>query len=134
MCRFTKLSSSIAACGLHHLDPVGVHAHIGSQITQVAPFEESLAKLVPLVNALRQDGFNIQYLDIGGGIGIRYKDEAHRRPLNMPTRCGRCSGARVCTVLMEPGRFLVATPGAWSPGCYMRRPIRTRNSSLSMAV
>ena len=95
VCRFTKLSTLYRSMrALHHLDPVGVHAHIGSQITQVAPFEESLAKLVPLVKALRQDGFNIQYLDIGGGIGIR-KTRAHRRPLNMPTRCGRCSDAGV---------------------------------------
>lgn len=98
--------------GLNHLDPVGVHAHIGSQITQVAPFQESLAKLVPLVKVLRQDGFNIQYLDIGGGIGIRYKDEGPPAPIEYANTLRPLLDALACTVLMEPGRFLVGNAGS----------------------
>jgi diaminopimelate decarboxylase len=94
------------------LDPVGVHAHIGSQITQVEPFQESLAKLVPLVNALRQDGFNIQYLDIGGGIGIRYKDEGPPPPSEYADTLRPLLITLSCTVLMEPGRFLVGNAGS----------------------
>jgi diaminopimelate decarboxylase len=97
---------------LNHLDPVGVDAHIGSQITQVAPFQESLAKLVPLVNTLRQDGFNIQYLDIGGGIGIRYKDEGPPAPIEYANTLRPLLSALSCTVLMEPGRFLVGNAGS----------------------
>ena len=97
---------------LNHLAPVGVHAHIGSQITQVAPFQESLAKLVPLVKALRQDGFNIQYLDIGGGIGIRYKDEGPPAPIEYANTLRPLLDALACTVLMEPGRFLVGNAGS----------------------
>jgi diaminopimelate decarboxylase len=97
---------------LNHLDPVGVHAHIGSQITQVAPFQESLAKLVPLVKALRQDGFNIQYLDIGGGIGIRYKDESPPAPIEYANTLRPLLDALACMVLMEPGRFLVGNAGS----------------------
>jgi diaminopimelate decarboxylase len=96
---------------LHHLDPVGVHVHIGSQITQVAPFQESLAKLVPLVNALRQEGFNIQYLDIGGGLGIRYQDEGPPAPSEYANTLRPLLGTLGCTVLMEPGRFLVGNAG-----------------------
>jgi diaminopimelate decarboxylase len=96
---------------LPHIDPVGVHAHIGSQITQVEPFQESLAKLVPLVNALRQEGFNIQYLDIGGGIGIRYKDEGPPAPSEYANTLRPLLGELSCTVLMEPGRFLVGNAG-----------------------
>jgi diaminopimelate decarboxylase len=97
---------------LNHLDPVGVHAHIGSQITQVAPFQESLAKLVLLVKALRQDGFNIQYLDIGGGIGIRYKDESPPAPIEYAKTLRPLLDALACMVLMEPGRFLVGNAGS----------------------
>jgi diaminopimelate decarboxylase len=97
---------------LNHLDPVGVHAHIGSQITQMAPFQESLAKLVPLVKALRQDGFNIQYLDIGGGIGIRYKDEGPPAPIEYANTLRPLLDALACMVLMEPGRFLVGNAGS----------------------
>jgi diaminopimelate decarboxylase len=96
---------------LHNIDPVGVHAHIGSQITQVAPFQESLAKLVPLVKALRQDAFNIQYLDIGGGIGIRYKDEGPPAPSAYANTLRPLLSALDCTVLMEPGRLLVGNAG-----------------------
>jgi diaminopimelate decarboxylase len=97
---------------LHHIDPVGVHAHIGSQITQVAPFQESLTKLVPLVKALRQDGFNIHYLDIGGGIGIRYKNEGPPEPSDYANTLRPLLGELGCTVLMEPGRFLVGNAGS----------------------
>jgi diaminopimelate decarboxylase len=97
---------------LPHIDPVGVHAHIGSQITQVAPFQESLAKLVPLVHALRQDGFDIQYLDVGGGIGIRYKDEGPPAPSEYANALRPLLGELACTVLMEPGRSLVGNAGS----------------------
>ena len=96
---------------LSHIDPVGVHAHIGSQITQVAPFQESLSKLVPLVEQLRQDGFDIQYLDIGGGLGIRYKDEGPPPPAEYADTLRPLLGALDCTVLMEPGRLLVGNAG-----------------------
>jgi diaminopimelate decarboxylase len=96
---------------LRNIDPVGVHAHIGSQITQVAPFQESLSKLVPLVGALRRDGFDIRYLDIGGGLGIRYKDEGTPAPSAYADTLRPLLGDLGCTVLMEPGRLLVGNAG-----------------------
>ncbi|HXH11066.1 MAG TPA: diaminopimelate decarboxylase [Alphaproteobacteria bacterium] len=96
---------------LPNLDPVGVHAHIGSQITQVSPFYESLSKLVPLVEKLRQDGFDIRYFDIGGGLGIRYKDEAPPAPSAYAEALKPLLGGLDCTVLMEPGRLLVGNAG-----------------------
>jgi diaminopimelate decarboxylase len=97
---------------LHHLDAIGVHAHIGSQITQVAPFQESLSKLVPLVDTLRQDGFDIRYLDIGGGIGIRYHDESPPAPADYLNVLRPLLSALACTVLIEPGRVLVGNAGS----------------------
>jgi diaminopimelate decarboxylase len=96
---------------LHNIDPVGVHAHIGSQITQVAPFQESLAKLVLLVQELRQDGFDIQYLDVGGGLGIRYKDEGPPAASEYAHALRPLLRDLGCTVLMEPGRLLVGNAG-----------------------
>lgn len=96
---------------LPHIEPVGVHAHIGSQITQVSPFQESLSKLVPLVKALLQDGFNIHYLDIGGGLGIRYKDEGPPAPAEYANTLRPLLGELDCTVLLEPGRLLVGNAG-----------------------
>jgi diaminopimelate decarboxylase len=96
---------------LHNLDPVAVHAHIGSQITQVAPFQESLSKLVPLVKELRQQGFDIRYLDIGGGLGIRYRDEGAPAPSEYANTLRPLLRDLGCTVLMEPGRLLVGNAG-----------------------
>jgi diaminopimelate decarboxylase len=96
---------------LPHIEAVGVHAHIGSQITQVAPFQESLSKLVPLVKELRQDGFDIRYLDIGGGFGIRYKDEGPPAPAEYANSLRPLLGELDCLVLMEPGRLLVGNAG-----------------------
>jgi diaminopimelate decarboxylase len=96
---------------LDNIDPVGVHAHIGSQITQIAPFQESLSKLVPLVQELRQDGFDIHYLDIGGGLGIRYQDEGPPAPADYARTLRPLLGDLNCTVLLEPGRLLVGNAG-----------------------
>ncbi len=63
------------ASSLRHIDVVGVHAHIGSQLTEVTPFVESLKKVIALVEALKGQGINIRYLNIGGGLGITYSDE-----------------------------------------------------------
>jgi diaminopimelate decarboxylase len=96
---------------LPDIEPVGVHAHIGSQITQVTPFQASLAKLVPLVQALRQEGFKIQYLDIGGGLGIRYHEEGPPAPSEYASALRPLLGALDCTIVMEPGRLLVGNAG-----------------------
>jgi diaminopimelate decarboxylase len=96
---------------LPNLHPVGVHAHIGSQITEVAPFQESVAKLASLVTALRQDGFDMRYLDIGGGFGIRYNDEGPPAPAEYVQTLRPLLGDLGCTILMEPGRWLVGNAG-----------------------
>jgi diaminopimelate decarboxylase len=110
---------------LPNLDPVGVHAHIGSQITEVGPFQEAVAKLGALVTALRQDGFNIRYLDIGGGLGIRYHDEGPPAPAEYAQTLRPLLSELGCTVLMEPGRWLVGNAG---------KPMRTKNSSWWMVA
>lgn len=96
---------------LPNLEPVGVHAHIGSQITQVAPFQESIGKLLPLVRELRSDGYQIQYLDIGGGLGIRYKDEGPPAPAEYARTLAPLLAGLGCTILLEPGRLLVGNAG-----------------------
>jgi diaminopimelate decarboxylase len=93
------------------LDPVGIQAHIGSQITEVGPFQEAVAKMAALVTALRRDGFDIRYLDIGGGLGIRYKDEGPPAAAEYANTLRPLLGDLGCTVVMEPGRWLVGNAG-----------------------
>jgi diaminopimelate decarboxylase len=63
------------ASALGHIDVVGVHKHIGSQLTEVTPFVEAMKKILKLVESLKQDGIDIRYINIGGGLGITYADE-----------------------------------------------------------
>jgi diaminopimelate decarboxylase len=99
------------AQSLPNVDIIGVHQHIGSQITEIQPFVDALTRVTAFVGDLRQVGINIQYLNIGGGLGISYKDETPPLPKDMAkairpllTRCG-------CTIVMEPGRAIVGNAG-----------------------
>jgi diaminopimelate decarboxylase len=104
------------AAEFRYLDPVGVSVHIGSQITDVRPFGETMERVLRLVRDLSEDGLNISFVDAGGGLGIQYRDasiaELHRsvkayaEALMKPLRR---SGLHL---LLEPGRSIVAAAGA----------------------
>ena len=100
-----------AAKTLPALEVVGIHQHIGSQITEVGPFVDSLEKTADLVRRLRQRGIHIRYLDVGGGLGITYKDEE-------PPSLAEFARALIgvirdldVTLVLEPGRVLVGNAG-----------------------
>ena len=98
------------ARSLPHVEIVGVHHHIGSQITEVGPFVEALDKVASLVTELRAAGMNIAYIDIGGGLGITYKDETPPQPQELASAIqGRIP--RDCTLVLEPGRAIVGNAG-----------------------
>jgi diaminopimelate decarboxylase len=96
-----------AARGLPSLEVVGVHQHIGSQITEVGPFVDSLEKTAALVRTLRERGMGIRYLDIGGGLGITYKDEEPPLPDELARALMGMIRDLDVTVILEPGRVLV---------------------------
>ncbi len=96
---------------LSHIEVVGVHQHIGSQITEVTPFVDSLTKTAELVRALRARGFDIRYLDVGGGLGITYKDEV---PPTLPLFAEALIPVIQdlgCTIILEPGRVIMGNAG-----------------------
>jgi len=99
------------ARSLDHIDPVGVHCHIGSQITEAGPFVDSLSRVKELILALRADGFAIEYLDLGGGLGITYADETPPHPREYAEALIREAGDLNCTFILEPGRVLVGNAG-----------------------
>lgn len=96
---------------LQHLEIVGVHQHIGSQITEVQPFVDALEKIVNLVKELRGSGMNIKYLNIGGGLGITYKDETPPLPAEIAQAIKPLLKDSGCTIVMEPGRAIVGNAG-----------------------
>jgi len=63
------------ARNLSYIDVMGIHFHIGSQLTDLSPLRESSEKIAQLVLKLKEKGINIKYIDVGGGLGIKYKDE-----------------------------------------------------------
>lgn len=93
------------------LNPIGVHQHIGSQILESEPFENSLRKITNLAKSLRLLGMDIRYVNIGGGFGIQYTDENPPSP-------GQYAGALVpllkesgCTAILEIGRMISGNSG-----------------------
>jgi diaminopimelate decarboxylase len=99
------------ARSLSHVEIVGVHHHIGSQITEVQPFVDALEKVVAFVKELKSAGMNIKYIDIGGGLGITYKDETPPLPRELATAIQPLLKNCGCTLVLEPGRAIVGNAG-----------------------
>ena len=100
------------AQGASHLQPVGVDCHIGSQLTEVAPFVESVQHLRDLVLQLRKSGINIEHIDIGGGLGIQYSDEAIPSPSELISAVRAELDPLDAELMIEPGRSIVGNAGA----------------------
>ena len=101
------------AAKLPGLRATGVDMHIGSQITDLAPFDDAFALLSEFVRTLRSDGHTISHLDLGGGLGIPYREDNEPPPhpdayAAMVKRATRDLG---CTLIFEPGRLLVGNAG-----------------------
>ena len=99
------------AKSLKNVEVVGVHQHIGSQITEVQPFVDALEKLVGFVKELKSAGIDIQYVNIGGGLGITYKDETPPLPKDVAQAIRPLLKDCGCTIVMEPGRAIVGNAG-----------------------
>lgn len=99
------------AASLSHIEVVGVHKHIGSQLTDVAPFAEALKKMLALVEELRQRGTNIRFINIGGGLGITYADETPPHPKELAAAVAPLVRDRGCVLIMEPGRVIMGNAG-----------------------
>ncbi|NPA50692.1 MAG: diaminopimelate decarboxylase [Epsilonproteobacteria bacterium] len=94
-----------------YLNPIGVHFHIGSQLIDLAPIKESALIVADLVKSLLAIGVEIRFFDVGGGIGVQYEDEK-TIDLNEYARAIKSAIKGMdLTVILEPGRFLVANSG-----------------------
>ncbi len=101
----------IRANNSEHLDPVGIHFHIGSQLTELEPIYESAVIVADLVRSLQSIKIELKFFDIGGGLGVVYKDETTINPYDYAQAIlGALKGLDL-TVVSEPGRFLTANGG-----------------------
>jgi diaminopimelate decarboxylase len=101
----------ILANNSEHLDPVGIHFHIGSQLTELNPIRESAEIVADLVRSLQNIKIELKFFDIGGGLGIKYDDETTIKPYDYAQAILGCLTALDLTILCEPGRFLTANAG-----------------------
>ncbi len=99
------------AASLSCIQVKGVHCHIGSQITQVTPFVDALSKVLDLVDELKGLGMKISYVDMGGGLGIQYRDESPPPPRELAGAIGPLLSDRGVTLILEPGRVIAGNAG-----------------------
>jgi diaminopimelate decarboxylase len=99
------------ATAMANIEVVGVSCHIGSQLTDVSPFVESLTKVKKLIRLLQDAGCTIKYLDLGGGLGITYDEEVPPEPLEYAKALEKELGDLGCTLILEPGRVIVGNAG-----------------------
>ena len=101
----------LKAAQLEHVEIIGMDCHIGSQLTEMSPYIDALDRLLMLIERLREKGLDIHHLDLGGGLGIRYRDEKPPLPSDwantLRERLQRFNG----TIVIEPGRAIAGNAG-----------------------
>ncbi|MNN26881.1 Diaminopimelate decarboxylase [compost metagenome] len=101
----------IRAAQLPNLEVVGVDCHIGSQLTTLEPFLDALDRLLALIDRLGDCGILLRHLDLGGGVGVRYRDEEPPLASDYIKAIRERVGDRDLALVFEPGRYIVANAG-----------------------
>jgi diaminopimelate decarboxylase len=99
------------AAQLEHIEVIGLDCHIGSQLTEMSPYIDALERLLGLIERLREAGIEIRHLDLGGGLGIRYRDEAPPLPADWASALRERLAGFDGTVVIEPGRAIAGNAG-----------------------
>jgi diaminopimelate decarboxylase len=105
------------AARMSNLDVIGIDCHIGSQLTKVSPFVDTIRKLKRLIEGLKESGISLRYFDLGGGLGITYSDEAPPLPAEYGTAITAETKDLGLHLLFEPGRNLVGNAGIMVAKC-----------------
>jgi diaminopimelate decarboxylase len=118
------------AAALPHVEVIGVDCHIGSQLTEIRPFLDALDRILNLVSALKAEGIVLRHLDLGGGLGIRYKDEQPPEPADYIGAVLEHLGANDFEILLEPGRAIVGNAGILVTQVEYLKPTAHRNFAI----
>lgn len=100
-----------SAKDLKYIDIKGISCHIGSQLTDISPFIDALQKLRELSQKIKKMGINLEFLDIGGGLGITYDTESPPHPSEYAGAIKKIIGKDEFTLILEPGRVIVGNAG-----------------------
>jgi len=101
----------LKAAALANIEVIGMDCHIGSQLTDMSPYVDAFDRLLELIEGLRAKGINIHHLDLGGGLGIRYRDEAPPLPAEWASALHERLKDFPGTIVIEPGRAIAGNAG-----------------------
>ncbi len=99
------------AAELEWIEPSGIDCHIGSQLTELSPFLDALDRVLELLDQLASEGLHLDHLDLGGGLGVPYRDETPPEPADYARALTERLGDRRLELLIEPGRAIAANAG-----------------------
>ena len=118
------------AASLPNLDVVGIDCHIGSQLTETQPFVDALDRIIAMIDKLKELGINLKHIDIGGGLGVTYKDEVPPTVVEYAESMRPALEKLGLKVYMEPGRSISANAGVLVTKVDLLKPTNHRNSAI----
>ena len=118
------------AAAMSHIEIVGIDCHIGSQLTEVAPFVAALDKVIELVQALADQGITLKHVDLGGGLGVRYIDESPVSIADFAEALLPKLTELGLKVFFEPGRSMVANAGVLLTRVDVLKPTEHKNFAI----
>ncbi len=118
------------AASLPHLEVVGIDCHIGSQLTDLTPLADAADRVLALVDALAAEGISLHHIDLGGGVGIRYRDETPPDLAAYGRVLAQKFAGRRETLLLEPGRSLVGNAGLLLTRVEFLKPGEDKNFAI----
>ena len=117
----------IRAKEMSNIKVMGVSCHIGSQLTEISPFTEALHKVKQFIKRLETLGISIDYLDLGGGLGVRYQNEKPPHPQEYARALKEEMEGMECTLILEPGRVIFGNAGVLISQVLYTKQSQTKN-------
>lgn len=118
------------AATLPGISIVGIDCHIGSQLTTVEPFLDAVDRVLKLVDTLAERGISLKHIDVGGGLGVTYRDETPPDPSVLVAAIQQRIGERALSMIMEPGRSIAANAGVMLTRVEFLKPTEHKNFAI----
>ncbi|WP_020483738.1 diaminopimelate decarboxylase [Methylomonas sp. MK1] len=118
------------AAQMSNIEIVGIDCHIGSQLTEAVPFLDALDRVLALVDELQAEGIELHHLDLGGGLGICYRDECPPQPSEYIAALLQRLDGRNFEILLEPGRAIVGNAGILLTTVEYLKPTENKNFAI----
>ncbi len=118
------------AAELLHIDVVGIDCHIGSQLSDITPFVDALERVLLLIDTLAEQGITLKHIDLGGGLGITYRDEAPPSPAEYAAAILAPLKARDLEIILEPGRAIAGNAGILLTRVEYLKPGEAKNFAI----